>query len=194
MHTCIILGSKSPWRKRMLEDMGYAVEVLPADIDEKQHRFEDPDELTLTLAREKAKVLVPQIEGEALLITSDTVASWKGVIREKPLNADEARQFLRDYQTAPVDAVCAVVVTNTKTGEVREGVDHARVHFSALSDEVIDRIVADGCVFDCAGGFCIQHPLFQGLITDVDGEVESVAGMPRALTKRLLDEMIARIV
>lgn len=186
----IILGSKSAWRKRMLEDMGYAVEVMPADIDEKQHRFEDPDELTLALAREKAQVLLPQIEGEALLITSDTIASWKGIIREKPRDADEARHFLRDYQTAPVDAVSAVIITNTKTREVREGVEHALVHFKALPDETIEKLVADGSVFGCAGGFCIQHPLFSDLIERVDGEVECVAGLPKGLARRLLDEML----
>lgn len=186
----IILGSQSPWRKRILEEMGYEVEVMPADIDEKQHRFDNPDELTLRLAREKAKAIAPQIEGEALLVTSDTVGVWNGEIREKPVDEAQARQFLHDYQEEPVDVVCAVIVTNTKTGETREGVEHARVHFNTIPEEALDALIADGTLFGCAAGFCIQHPLFGDVIARVDGETECVAGMPHALTRRLLDEMI----
>lgn len=185
----IILGSRSPWRKKLLEGMGYAVEVLPADVDEKQFRAASPDALTLLLAREKAKALVPTITSEALLITSDTVVVWHGQVREKPATAEEVRVCLHEYATAPVEAVASVVITNTKTGDRKEGVEHATVHFRPIPPEAVDALIADGCVFGCAGGFCIQHPLFAPWIERVDGEVECVAGLPRALTRRLLGEM-----
>ncbi len=190
----IVLGSRSPWRKKMLEDMGYAVEVMSADIDESAVEGEMPEALTLRLAREKAGTLLSKIEGEALLITSDTVAVWRGEVRGKPRDAGEAERYVRSYSTAPVNAVGAVVITNTRTGRSREGVEQAVVHFRPMSDEAIAQVIADGCVFGCAGGFCIQHELFKPWIERVDGEVACVAGLPRALTRRLLDEMVGSTV
>lgn len=52
----IILGSQSRSRRKVLEKLGYEFEVMPADIDEKAIRFDDPTKLTLVLARAKADV------------------------------------------------------------------------------------------------------------------------------------------
>lgn len=185
----IILGSKSPWRKRMLEEQGFEVVTMSADLDEKSIRSTDPRELPLLLARAKADALLPQITDEALLLTFDSIAVWKEEIREKPESEIEARQFLKDYMEHPVQSFTAAVVTNTKTQERRDGVDEAFTHFKRMTQEEVDAIIADGCVYGCAGGFCVQHPLFQACVDHIDGEKESVAGFPLALTKRLISAM-----
>lgn len=185
----IILGSKSHWRKRMLEEMGFEVQPMASDIDEKKIRHENPEHLALRLANAKADALLPQIHETALLVTLDSLAVWKGEIREKPESEHEARQFLKDYSEYPVLSVTGVVVVNTETGARKEGIDLARTFFKPLSDEAVDALIADGCVFGCAGGFCVQHPLFEPWVDHIEGEKESVAGLPVTLTKRLIAEM-----
>jgi septum formation protein len=69
----IILGSQSQGRRELLSAMGYAFAVMPANIDARVIRSEDPGVLTLALAHAKADALLPQIHEPALLITSDQV-------------------------------------------------------------------------------------------------------------------------
>lgn len=185
----LILGSRSKWRADILKRMGYDFAVMAADIDEKAIRFGDPRQLALALARAKADVLLPQIKEEAILVTSDQVDICNGEIREKPKDKEEAKEFLRSYNEYPVETVTAVVAVNTASQKRKEGVDIAKVYFNHLSEEKINELVASGCVFSCAGGYCINDPAFKGCIERVEGEVDSVAGLPPTLTGRLIDEV-----
>ena len=49
--------------------------------------------------------------------------------------------------------------------------------------------MAQGRVFSCAGGFCINDLAFKGLIERVEGEIDSVAGLPPKLTEKLIQEV-----
>jgi septum formation protein len=187
----IILGSQSHGRRELLSTMGYAFAVMPAHIDERAIRSDDPGALTLALAHAKADALLPQIHEPVLLITADQVVVWQGTIREKPAHAAEARAFLRGYAEGPAETVTAVVVTHTATGVRRQGVDRATVWFRRIPEEVIEQVIARGDVFAQAGGFSITDPLLEAYIERVDGTVESVIGLPTALTRRLIRAVMA---
>lgn len=182
----IILGSASKGRKSVLESMGYEFEVMVADIDEKAIRFNDPKKLTLALARAKADVLQRKIHEPALLITSDQVVVWNGQIREKPESEEQAREYLRGYSQHPAEVVTTVVVTNTATGKRKEGVDVVRVSFAPIPEEVIEKFIKEGDPFSHAGGFTIRSPILQEYIDRVDGTEDSVTGLPKELTERLI--------
>jgi MAF protein len=183
----LILGSQSHGRRELLAAMGYAFAVMPAHIDERAIRSDDPGALTLALAHAKADALLPQIREPALLITADQVVVWQGAIREKPAHAAEARAFLRGYAESPAETVTAVVVTHTATGLRQQGIDRATVWFRPIPEAVIDQVVARGEVFAHAGGFSITDPLLEAYVERMDGTAESVIGLPTALTHRLID-------
>jgi septum formation protein len=187
----IILGSQSKGRRELLAAMGYEFAVMPANIDERAIRSEDPGGLTLALAHAKADALLPQIHEPAVLITSDQVVVWQGKIREKPVHVEEARAFLRGYAEAPAETVTAVVVTHTATGVRRQGIDRATVWFRRIPGQAIEQVVARGEVFAHAGGFSITDPLLEPYIERVDGTAESVIGLPTALTRRLINAAMA---
>ncbi|MFH1181320.1 MAG: Maf family nucleotide pyrophosphatase [bacterium] len=190
----IILGSASKWRKQILERMGYEFEVIVADIDEKAIRFTDPEQLVLALANAKAAALLPKIKEEAILITSDQVDVCNGEIREKPKDAEQAREFLQSYNKYPAEAITAVVAINTASQKKREGVDIARVWFRPIPENKIDQLIADSLLFSCAGGFCVLHPLFKDCIEKIEGDIDSVAGLPKELTRRLLTEVFEGVI
>lgn len=187
----IILGSQSHRRRELLSAMGYAFAVMPAHIDERAIRSEDPGALTLALAHAKADAFLPQIHEPALLITADQVVVWQGKIREKPVHAGQARAFLRGYAEGPAETVTAVVVTHTATGVRQQGIDRAMVWFRRIPEEVIAQVIAQGDVFAHAGGFSITDPLLEAYIERVDGTAESVIGLPAALTRQLLRAAMA---
>ena len=185
----IILGSKSQWRKLVLERAGYQFEVLTAEIDEKAVRSDDYKELPLLLARAKAKAILPQVHEPALLITSDQVVVCNGELREKPENETQAREFLKSYAHYPAQTNTAVVVINTQTSKSAEGLDIATIFFKPIPENVIDELIIDGKIMTGAGGYIIEHPLLEPFIDHVDGEVDSVMGMPVKLMAKLMNEV-----
>ncbi|HYF28930.1 MAG TPA: Maf family protein [Candidatus Paceibacterota bacterium] len=185
----IILGSQSAGRRAVLSKMGYVFETISPDIDEKQIRFDDPKTLTLALAHAKADALLPRVPEPALLITSDQVVHYEGGIREKPETLEEARMFLKSYADHPATTVTAVVVANTVTGRRAEGVDIARTYFKPIPDAVIEQAIEDGKVLRCCGGFAIDEPNLAPYIDHIDGDPDSVTGLPTELVKRLLSEV-----
>ncbi|MGD0664073.1 MAG: Maf family protein [Syntrophorhabdales bacterium] len=183
----IILGSRSKGRMEVLKRMGCRFETMAADIDEKAIRDNDPRRLTLSLAHAKADALLPHVH-TGLLITSDQVVVCNGAILEKPENSDEARRYLEGYADFPAETVTAVVVTNIAIHTRVEGVDVAKVVFRRIPLDVIDRVIHSGEVLHHAGAFSLEDPLLKDYIVRVEGEPESVMGLPAEMTKRLLKE------
>lgn len=185
----IILGSGSAYRRKAMTDMGYDFEVVTADIDEKAIRHEDPAVLTLALAKAKAEAIMPKLSESAILITSDQVVACDGVIREKPVDEAQAREFLASYATHPAETVSAVMATNTATGRQESGVDGAKIYFKPLPESVIDALIADGDVFTKAGGFAAEDPLLAPYVDRIEGTLDSIGGLPKALTRQLIDKV-----
>jgi len=189
----IILGSSSRWRKQILEQAGFEFTCLAPDIDEKAIRNDDPKELALAIANAKAdavktRLIASQITEPALLITVDQVVVCNNKIYEKPISKEQAREYMQSYAHYPAQTVTAVVVTNTETGERVDGVDIATVYFHPIPEAQMERLIAEGDIFSCAGGFQIEHD--DGKITQyvkhVEGAVDSVKGLPMRLLEKLL--------
>lgn len=185
----IILGSKSKGRKKILTEMGYDFDIMDPDIDEKAIRFEDPRELTLALAKAKVEALLPQISEPAILITSDQIVVYQDKIREKPENAEEAREFLRSYNEEHAETVTAVAATNTKTGKSASEVEIAKIYFNPFSDKDIDEIIKLGDTFHYAGGFDVAG-YWEKYVKKIEGNRDSVIGLPKELTKKLIEKVI----
>lgn len=186
----IILGSKSAGRKKVLESMGYVFEVIDPDIDEKAIRHKHPSALTLALASAKADALIPKINSEAILITSDQVVVYRGYIREKPVDSEEAIKFLEGYNFYPAETVTSVIITNTRTYKKMSITDTAKIYFSQIPQLVIQEYVATGDAYHHAGGFDHEHELLSPYIQKIEGEKESIIGLPKKLTDMLLKDMI----
>src|SRR3989344_5733501 len=185
----IVLGSQSPGRKRVLQRMGYEFEVMPADIDEKAIRFDDPTKLTLALADAKAEAILSKLPSGKILITSDQVVLCGGKIREKPENESEAEEFLKSYMFLPAETVTAVVVSNTTTRKRAGGVDIAKIWIKPLPASVISEYISSGDAALHSGEFDHEHPILKPYIDRIEGDPDSVTGLPGGLTKRLIEEV-----
>jgi septum formation protein len=185
----MVLGSRSEGRREVLRRMGCPFETMAADIDEKAIRHHDPEKLTLLLAHAKADALLPLVQKESVLITSDQVVVCDGTILEKPESETEARRHLQGYARSPAVTVTAVVVTNTITKRRSEGVDKAKVVFRSIPSFVIEELIRSGTILRNAGAFSIEDPLLKEYIVRIEGEPESVMGLPREMTRRLINEV-----
>nr|AFK42859.1 unknown [Lotus japonicus] len=194
----IILGSSSVARRKILSEMGYQFTLMTADIDEKSIRKETPEELVMALAEAKAEAIIQRLPVDdylkdaqpTLLITSDQVVVYEGVVREKPSSKEEAWQFLKDYSGRHAATVGSVLVTNLKTGLRKGDSDRVEIYFNEIPDEIIDRLVDEGITLNVAGGLLIEHPLILPFVKEVVGTTDSVMGLPKSLTEKLLKEAL----
>uniref|UniRef100_A0A0E0CXI4 Maf-like protein n=1 Tax=Oryza meridionalis TaxID=40149 RepID=A0A0E0CXI4_9ORYZ len=125
-----------------------------------------------------------------LLVTADQVVIHDGVIREKPSTPEEARKFIKGYSESHAATIGSVLVTNVKSGARKEGWDKAEVYFHKIPDEVVESLIEEGDVFYVAGGLLVEHPLTSPLVEAIVGTIDSVMGLPKSLTEKLIKESL----
>jgi septum formation protein len=55
---------------------------------------------------------------------------------------------------------------------------------------VIEKLIEEGSIYQCAGGLMIEHPLVAPLVKSLRGTVDSVQGLPKALLLDLISKVI----
>ncbi|KAL9667314.1 hypothetical protein QQ045_001665 [Rhodiola kirilowii] len=197
----LILGSSSVARRQIVTEMGYDFTIVTADIDEKGIRKDKPEELVMALAETKADAIVSKLqlstensqEKDAyptLLLAADTVVVYECMVREKPSSKEEAYKFLKDYSGGHAATVGSVLVTNLSKGVKRGDWDRVEIYFHEIPEETINNLIEEGAVLNVAGALIIEHPLIQPCVKEVIGGSDSVMGLSKALTKKLIKEVL----
>ncbi|XP_057975703.1 uncharacterized protein LOC131163025 isoform X1 [Malania oleifera] len=153
---------------------------------------------TILVAADTAEAIIPKLplgdkikDAEpVLLITCDQVVVYGGMIREKPSSKEEARQFIKGYSGGHAATVSSVLITNLEAGFRKGDWDKVEIYFHDIPDEIIDKLIEEGAVLNVAGGLIIEHPLILPYVKEVVGTTDSVMGLPKALTERLLKEAL----
>ena len=116
LSTKIILASKSPRRKQLLEQMGFEVVVDSVDIEETFPPNLDVEDVAEYLAIKKSKNYKKDVAEKSILVTSDTVVVVDNIILGKPKNVQEAKEFLRllSSKTHKVITGCCLKTHNNK--------------------------------------------------------------------------------
>jgi septum formation protein len=180
----VILASQSPRRRELLNLVGIAHEVRPADIDETYFPGEQPKAHAERLAREKAAVIA-QREPDAVVIGSDTIVVVDGDVLGKPADEAEAARMLRRLSGRSHVVMTAVAVV--WRGETRSAVVEVGVDFHPLTDAEIDAYIATHEPMDKAGAYGIQG-FGAAIVARVDGDYFAVMGLPVQRLVRMLRE------
>jgi septum formation protein len=188
----IILGSGSPRRADVMREVlpEFDIEVMVPDIDEKSIRHRNPSALTMAIARAKNEAIRGRIKGDAVVVTADTVSVYRSMVREKPRDAAEQREFIVSYRTAPVTAITAVWVHRVKTDWSSVVVDEATVAFSRFTEAEVAAIVAEPEFYGSAGGYLIEHPLMRHRVASVSGDPQTVLGLPGRFVKLMVHDAL----
>lgn len=180
----LVLASGSPRRVELLSLLGVPFEVRPSDIDEARRPGEDPRSYVERLAREKAATgVAPGV----LSLGADTAVVLEGHVLGKPAHPAEAKASLRRLSGHPHEVVTgvAVAVHDGSRILVESMVETAVVRMRDLTDDEIHAYVATGEPLDKAGSYALQE---RGgiLVADISGHPSTVAGLPLAPTRLLL--------
>lgn len=151
MHTHrIILASASPRRAALLEQIGVAFEVQPADIDESPRPGETAQALALRLAQAKADA-VARDSPDALVIGSDTVVTLDDAIFGKPRDRNHGARMLAQL-AGRTHRVCSGVAVDAN-GRQASRVCISRVAMRPLNADQISAYWASGEPRGKAGGY-----------------------------------------
>lgn len=175
----LILASASPRRQQLLALLGVPFRVKPADIDETPPDGHTPEEVALSLARQKAMAVIGEVQ-DALVLGADTIVVCDGAILGKPGDAEDALRMLRCLNGREHLVVTGVALLEVAQGEVvrEQGeVVRTRVWFRNVTEEHLRRYVATGEPMDKAGAYGAQG-YGSTLIERIDGCYFNVVGLP----------------
>ncbi len=182
--TGLVLASRSPQRKHLLEQLGIPFRVVVSDHDEGVSDG-DPAHTVQQNARGKAEEVLarePMTSGE-LVLGVDTVVVSDGEILGKARDAEEAAQYVRRLAARRHEVYSGIYLTSRKVALANHVV--TGVTFRALTDGELAAYIATGEWRERAGAYAIQG-IGSGLVQRVDGCYFNVVGLPVAELVRLL--------
>ena len=183
----IILASKSPRRRALLEQMGVRdFRILTPDIDEHMDRDLPPAELVRQISLEKAQAVAAQADPNTVVIAADTVVALDGVVLGKPAGKEEAFRMLSLLSGNRHQVYTGLTVLRGE--QVFSQWEETAVTFRSLTAEEIEAYIATGEPMDKAGAYGIQGygALF---IQGISGDYYNVMGLPVCRLGQILGQL-----
>ncbi|MFA5993502.1 MAG: Maf family protein [Parcubacteria group bacterium] len=172
----IILASKSPRRKFLLEQIGLKFDIHESDYDEDMQAMTDPHELVKFLALNKARDVAKHYD-DAIVIGADTFVIFKDKFIGKPKNEQDARETLHNFSGKEHEVVTGFAIIDTRNNVIINDVGMASVKFRDLSEAEIDNYIATGEPMTRAGSYGLMERAAV-LIESINGDFYSVIGLP----------------
>jgi septum formation protein len=177
----LVLASRSPRRRAILEQLGIPFRAVAPDVEELEEG--PPAELVVENALRKARA----VEGDPVLGV-DTEVVIGGRVYGKPRDACEARAILHRLAGRAHEVMSGVALR--AGGGERTALAVTRVRFRELDEATVDWYLGQDEWADAAGGYQIQGR-GAALVEGIEGDYLNVVGLPvatlLALAPGLLD-------
>ena len=186
-HAHVLLASNSPRRRELLRMIvpDYDMAVMH-DVDESYPADLADVDVAPFLSRLKAEAYRPQLVGNEVMITADTVVINDGRILGKPADEAHAVEMLRSLMGHAHKVVTGVTLTSVHAAETFS--ETTDVTFGDMSDREIQLYVQNYRPFDKAGAYGIQEWIGCVAIQEIRGCFYNVMGLPlHTLYRRLRD-------
>ena len=130
----IILASKSPRRKQLLEELGidfkvFVIESIPEDYPIGLEKNKIP----VYLAEQKANAYLNYLKENTLLVTADTIVWQNDKVLGKPKNREEAFEIVKQLSGNIHQVITGVcILTNKKQTSIIRGNRSGLIEISKL--------------------------------------------------------------
>jgi septum formation protein len=177
----LVLASRSVARRTLLQAAGIAVELKPADLDERSVEAnavsQEPAAIAAFLAREKAATVAALCPGRLVLGADQTLAL--GARRfSKPVDRASARAQLAALCGRTHELHSAIAFVQDAT-VLLEHVDTARLTMRSFSQHFLDHYLdhVGTAATASVGAYQIESPGIQ-LFEHIDGDYFTILGLP----------------
>jgi septum formation protein len=179
----LLLGSQSPRRRDILENLRIPFSVLPADVPEHALPGEAPDPYVERIVADKLAAVARRSAAEGrrfrAVLVADTIVVLGSRILGKPADIADAERLLGDLcgRTHRVTTRYAIAAEAPfEAASVARSV-HTEVTLRAATPSEIRRYAASGEGLDKAGAYAAQG-LGSFLVERVQGSYTNVVGLP----------------
>lgn len=171
----MILASKSPRRKEILEKIGFKLKIKSEDIEEISDKVDILEKIK-DIAYKKVYAIAKKYPGE-YVVGADTIVEVDGKIIGKPTDEKEAKIILEKLSNRSHNVITAYSFINIEKNIKVTDVQVTKVYFKKLSTEMIEWYIATGEPMDKAGAYGIQD---KGAIfvEKIEGDFFTVMGFP----------------
>jgi septum formation protein len=179
----LVLASSSPRRLELLKQIGLVPDIVnPADIDETPRRREQPRELALRLAIEKAEAVKPIFKDDIVLAADTVVGCGRRILGQaaSELEARKNLEFLSGRRHRVLGGVCIIDCKGGLSSLVT-----TTVLFKRLSQGEIDTYIANREWEGKAGAYAIQGHA-SCFVRWIKGSYSNVVGLPLFETNIML--------
>ncbi|MGI6339442.1 MAG: Maf family nucleotide pyrophosphatase [Bacteroidales bacterium] len=186
----LLLASRSPRRKQLLEELGLEFRVVIRDWEEAYPSGLEGKEIALYIAEQKARGFLPEIKENEIVLTADTIVWCNGRVLDKPASRDEAIRILRLISGNTHEVITGVCLLSARYKSTFSST--TKVTFADLTDEEIMYYVDSDKPYDKAGAYGIQEWIGIAGCSKIEGSYFNVMGLPSDLLYRELKKMIAK--
>jgi len=175
----IILASKSPRRKELLDLIHVNYEIMVSEVEEKLEPNLTIEEQAQKLSYQKAKAVFDKTTGDRVIIVSDTMVIKNNKPYGKPKNEEEAMAMLKELQNGKHQVITGLAILMQNNGEYKEEITYDITEVSIKEIDEQERIdwVKSGNALDKAGAYAIQGE-FAKYIEKINGNYTTVVGLP----------------
>jgi septum formation protein len=175
-HYKVVLASKSPRRKQLLEELGLQFEVKTLEVEEVYPEDMPIEAIPAYLADLKAQPFENELNEDTLVITADTIVCCDHHVLGKPANYNDAYRMLkllsgRVHQVAT--GVCIMTKQKRETFTVT-----SNVYFKEFTHEEIHHYISNFKPYDKAGAYGIQEWIGYIGVERIEGSYFNVMGLP----------------
>ena len=163
----IILASRSPRRRQLLDELGLKFDVVVREYDEIYPDGLKGSEIASFIASEKAASFKNVISPNEIVIAADTIVWCNDKVLGKPADREDAARILREISGNTHEVITGVsLLSATREFTFSES---TRVTFEPLSDEEIYFYIDVYAPFDKAGAYGIQEWIGIAACSHIDG-------------------------
>ena len=182
----IVLGSASPRRRELLQQIGMEFSIITSDCEESITKM-TPEEVVQGLSLMKAKDVFSKIKredrvldtSEVLVIGADTIVALEGEILGKPHSKENAISMLNHLQGKTHQVYTSVSFVWEENGEILAHTFFECTEVEVLpmtKEEIAYYVNLDTCM-DKAGAYGIQNE-FACYVKGIKGDYNNVVGLP----------------
>lgn len=184
----LVLASKSPRRRELLESLGWEFIVHPGNFEEKEtlETSGPAEDLALHNAIGKAQSVMRHFR-DALIIGVDTVVAFNEHLLGKPKDREDAGRILRLLSNTTHKVISAICVIDSKNGKNISAIETTMITLDRLEEADIEAYINSGEGADKAGGYAIQG-LGALFCKRIEGDYFNVVGLPIYRLRKLLGD------